>query len=559
MGVESLAALSVLDVRDNRVWDVFEIGRVAVVVGVGEIRVAGNPLVKLDNYRTNIFTYFKSRALTLLLDGTPPTPAEKKTIRANLTTTSNPSTNGISPSSSSTTIASPPASRAGSSVPSEADRSSLFSVSVTGRSVTSSGKKKKGKKKKKDGGGREKNRSAGGKVEGMGMGVINEGVVAGVMPQVDVTDAQASASASSPPPSAGRVRRMTEIESATGGVLGAGDGENVGEKVDDAHLLVSRAGRKGSRNSPSSKPKRDKREKGKDTSEGGGGDDKSPAMGSSPAGSDAAGDGEGYRQRIEALKTQAGGDWMKVYLELQEEERRAKVEEAERKAKAAEAERAAKIREERRKVEEEEEQRRREVAEREAAMMAREKPEPPQTPASPPPPLPSPPAPERAASPPPPQGKMSPPPPQPIPSPQIGHIGNIGPYRRIYDYHKPRSSAGSDAGTATSVKLVYPDKKKNSNGAEGGKYPIRVTFSNPSGVAPQTIELRNGGVRSPPPAPVRRTSSGVDVESGTAGEFTGVNVGRGSTGNVSIPPLLVSSPPANGLPPPRSSTTTTNT
>ncbi|TPX59053.1 hypothetical protein PhCBS80983_g02700 [Powellomyces hirtus] len=85
LGVESLARLKCLDVSENKIWDVYEVGRLAVLMDVSEIWIAENPLTKLPNYRINIFTYFKERALKLLLDGTRPSPSEQKAIQANMT------------------------------------------------------------------------------------------------------------------------------------------------------------------------------------------------------------------------------------------------------------------------------------------------------------------------------------------------------------------------------------------------------------------------------------------------------------------------------------------
>ncbi|TPX72680.1 hypothetical protein SpCBS45565_g00070 [Spizellomyces sp. 'palustris'] len=97
LGVESLARLRTLNVAENKIWDVYEVGRLASLMDVDEIWIADNPLTKLPNYRTNIFTYFKSRALGLLLDGVPPSAAEKKVIKANLTVAAAPSQPRSSP------------------------------------------------------------------------------------------------------------------------------------------------------------------------------------------------------------------------------------------------------------------------------------------------------------------------------------------------------------------------------------------------------------------------------------------------------------------------------
>ncbi|KAJ3405241.1 hypothetical protein HDV05_006689, partial [Chytridiales sp. JEL 0842] len=94
-GLELFEALKYLDLADNNISEVFEIGRLSLLESLSELHVAGNPFAKTEHFRANIFTYFKQRALELALDGQLPSAAEKKQILAGLTiaavvTTSNP-------------------------------------------------------------------------------------------------------------------------------------------------------------------------------------------------------------------------------------------------------------------------------------------------------------------------------------------------------------------------------------------------------------------------------------------------------------------------------------
>ncbi|KAJ3397025.1 hypothetical protein HDU92_001038 [Lobulomyces angularis] len=82
-GIENLNNLKFLDISENGVWDVWEVGRLAVLEHIQEVSVKGNPLTKLENYRVNIFTYFKSKAFSLSLDGVSPTSSEYRSIRSN--------------------------------------------------------------------------------------------------------------------------------------------------------------------------------------------------------------------------------------------------------------------------------------------------------------------------------------------------------------------------------------------------------------------------------------------------------------------------------------------
>ncbi|KAJ3049124.1 hypothetical protein HK097_009860, partial [Rhizophlyctis rosea] len=584
LGVETLAALRVLDVRDNKLWDVFEVGRLAALVDIGDIRVEGNPLVKLELYRINIFTYFKERAFNLLLDNSPPNPAEQRAIRSNLTVASapkKPSVPTAHPSHSGATS---------SSAADETDRQSMLSVSVTGRSVRSGGKtRKKGEKGKKSRkAGSELNQAVkeedeteansrtpslkedGARLLGSletvetGEGEVSRdmsrdsltetGVGANsgskdVTPRVSVVS-QASGAATSPP----RVRRFTQIEAATGDRTGG----------EDSDLLVSRMGRKGTRVTDGKKPKKETKVTGK-IREGEDDDtplsrphsevDSSSILATSPHSITA---GDGYRRKIEAMQRESGGDWMKVYLEMQEQER--KVKEAEAEKRRAEAEEAR-----RKKEEHEEEERRvveeakrleeqiRKVASGESLPVEKdvaevvsgvERPDDVSTVVGTP--VSTAPSGSGAGA-----GKA----PNRLPAPpNVSHIASIGPYRRIYDYNF--RGASSSSGMSSRIRAKSPqnaslgDLRVGEAGLGGTKG--KVAF------ASQELDKGKEPGAARPTAPMRRTSSGPDVEIGTSKDFMGVSPNRKPTGTVGIgirplPPLVVTP----GSPPPHPSTVPT--
>ncbi|CAG8527058.1 2200_t:CDS:2 [Ambispora leptoticha] len=80
-GLERVITLEWVDVRENRLTDWAEIGRMTVVPGIREIYVEGNPLTYLQtNYRVNIFTEYKKNNLDILLDGYGPSMKENRKI-----------------------------------------------------------------------------------------------------------------------------------------------------------------------------------------------------------------------------------------------------------------------------------------------------------------------------------------------------------------------------------------------------------------------------------------------------------------------------------------------
>ncbi|RKO93564.1 hypothetical protein BDK51DRAFT_34053 [Blyttiomyces helicus] len=591
MGVESLVALRMLDVRDNKIWDVFEIGRLAALQAIEEIVLAGNPLTNLKNYRTNIFTYFKALAFDLSLDGTTPTPAEKKAIRANLTV--------AAPSTKPTTGQTDPIAKPTSAPSSNGDDKTEIQSSRSA-SKSDGPRKKKGKAKTKeksarplDGDVRRGSLGSLGSDEGRRAGeVLAAGSSsdlsrprasktfrkASIVPSPDsatsssaqiavatpkkkssivvppaaltppVTSAPSS-SATSPEPSftapsstsptaPKRVRRMAEIErTLTEASLVSEDGEAPIPAMDSADLLVSRAGKRGTKIRSGEKEKKEKEKKrAKDrspkeaptpTTPDSLSPSPSPATTSPlaaalgpPSDSDPPDSewGERYRRRIEALKIEAGGDWVKVYSAMQEEERRKRLEKEA--ATAREAAREAAVAKEAADAKEVVEKERTEglsvgsdaVGEYADADIIVEKDVVPPTEAF-----------ARGTS-----GPRH----RPSPAPTVGnHIGNIGPYRRIYDLGSRTGSSDSVASGSgiTSVKFVSTSSGDRSDSAK----PIHVSFSKPPAQNPTPV--------------LSRKSSGLDIESGSSADFTGVNVGntiRRGLNARGLPPLKFTGTPA---------------
>ncbi|KAJ3217938.1 hypothetical protein HDU67_006966 [Dinochytrium kinnereticum] len=84
-GIDRFPKLRAIDLSENNISEVFEIGRLAEVETIDEILIFNNPCTKIENYRLNILNYFKIRALNILLDGSLPSSSERKQIRAGLT------------------------------------------------------------------------------------------------------------------------------------------------------------------------------------------------------------------------------------------------------------------------------------------------------------------------------------------------------------------------------------------------------------------------------------------------------------------------------------------
>ena len=80
-GLERLLALERIDLRYNFLEDSAEIGRLAILPNVCELRVEGNPLVEIEErYRTNCFQYFWKEGKHITLDGTSPTLLERQSL-----------------------------------------------------------------------------------------------------------------------------------------------------------------------------------------------------------------------------------------------------------------------------------------------------------------------------------------------------------------------------------------------------------------------------------------------------------------------------------------------
>ncbi|KAI0071482.1 hypothetical protein K474DRAFT_1668977 [Panus rudis PR-1116 ss-1] len=78
-GLERLLALERVDLRQNVIEESAEIGRLAILPNISEIWVESNPLCEFEEgYRIRIFDLFSKEGKNILLDGTPPTFYEKR-------------------------------------------------------------------------------------------------------------------------------------------------------------------------------------------------------------------------------------------------------------------------------------------------------------------------------------------------------------------------------------------------------------------------------------------------------------------------------------------------
>ncbi|KAJ3020675.1 hypothetical protein HKX48_000404 [Thoreauomyces humboldtii] len=227
LGVESLARLKCLDVSENKIWDVYEIGRLAVLMDVNEIWISDNPLTKLPNCRINIFTYFKERALNLRLDGTRPTASEQRAIQANMTVAASPAADTADHH------ASKPKKGPRSSASRDASvRNDRKSVTSGQRSVISGGTANKEERRR-----RRKNSAA----------VTTEPPIDEVVPVPSDPPSHPPSDIVTPkdvsqPGSPGvqrRMQRLAELERTVGAT-----GATHSDQVDSADLIVSRAAKK---------------------------------------------------------------------------------------------------------------------------------------------------------------------------------------------------------------------------------------------------------------------------------------------------------------------------
>ena len=80
-GLERLLTLERVDLRHNLLEESSEIGRLVVLPNISEIWIEGNPFVEIEeSYRINCFDYFWKEDKTIILDGTPPTMYERRSL-----------------------------------------------------------------------------------------------------------------------------------------------------------------------------------------------------------------------------------------------------------------------------------------------------------------------------------------------------------------------------------------------------------------------------------------------------------------------------------------------
>lgn len=80
-GLERLEHLTRIDLRGNRVDDIGEIGRLAVLEGVKEVWVAGNPCTqRYQDWRVRCFDLFAKEGREVLLDGSMPGLIERRAM-----------------------------------------------------------------------------------------------------------------------------------------------------------------------------------------------------------------------------------------------------------------------------------------------------------------------------------------------------------------------------------------------------------------------------------------------------------------------------------------------
>ncbi|KAF7730270.1 hypothetical protein EC973_002513 [Apophysomyces ossiformis] len=82
-GLDRLYALERVDLRDNRIEDGAEVGRLTSLPNIEDIWVEGNPFTILQpDYRVNLFTSFKACDIDIQLDGTKPSFVERRRVNA---------------------------------------------------------------------------------------------------------------------------------------------------------------------------------------------------------------------------------------------------------------------------------------------------------------------------------------------------------------------------------------------------------------------------------------------------------------------------------------------
>lgn len=84
-GLERLMALERVDLRSNHIEESAEIGRLATLPNIAEVWIEGNPLTEYeDNYRTTCFDLFRKEDKNIRLDGASPGFYEKRSLTAPL-------------------------------------------------------------------------------------------------------------------------------------------------------------------------------------------------------------------------------------------------------------------------------------------------------------------------------------------------------------------------------------------------------------------------------------------------------------------------------------------
>ncbi|KAF8488418.1 hypothetical protein JB92DRAFT_3101083 [Gautieria morchelliformis] len=94
-GLERLKHLSRIDLRDNKVEDTDEIGRLAVLSGVKEVWVTGNPCTqRYQDWRVRCFDLFAKEGRVVLLDGSMPGLMESRAMEYYVNKTSHTHSHG---------------------------------------------------------------------------------------------------------------------------------------------------------------------------------------------------------------------------------------------------------------------------------------------------------------------------------------------------------------------------------------------------------------------------------------------------------------------------------
>lgn len=145
-GLERLLALERVDLRHNSIEDSAEIGRLAMLPHITELWIEGNPFVE-ENYRVTCFDYFWKEGKTVTLDGTGPGFYERRGLSIappDQMSSSRPSSNFYSPpvvavgglktkGSPQLSATGATLSPAGSSPVSQTDSPSLVPIGVVGK------------------------------------------------------------------------------------------------------------------------------------------------------------------------------------------------------------------------------------------------------------------------------------------------------------------------------------------------------------------------------------------------------------------------------------------